>query len=122
MSDLVGLFLERAMAAGCCTDSDAAQLADAQVVRAAYGIAETGSVVFVPTPTQPRSAWLDAEVLVVELERERILGDLEALFDAIGPEPPSAVAVVTGPSRTADIEQTLVVGVHGPRELHIVLT
>jgi len=122
MSDLVGLFLERAKAAGCHTDAEAGGLADAKVVNAAYGIAETGSVVFVPSPAQPRSAWLDAEVLVVELGRERILGDLEALFEAIGPDPPSAVAVVTGPSRTADIEQTLVVGVHGPRELHIVLT
>jgi L-lactate dehydrogenase complex protein LldG len=118
MSDLVGLFLERAAAAGCRTEPAGPE---APVVEAAYGIAETGSVVFVPTPAQPRRSWLDAEVLVVELARDRILPNLEALFAAIGPKPPSAVAIVTGPSRTADIEQTLVVGVHGPRELHVVL-
>jgi L-lactate dehydrogenase complex protein LldG len=114
----VELFLRRAEEAGCLIG----QHDGAPVVRALYGIAETGSVVFAPGPDQPRAAWLDAEVLVVELATERILADLEALFAALAGDPPSALAIVTGPSRTADIEQTLVVGVHGPRELHVVLT
>jgi L-lactate dehydrogenase complex protein LldG len=118
VSELVDVFLERAAAAGCRIGPTPTEAA---VVEAAYGIAETGSVVFVPTPAQSRRSWLDAEVLVVELARERIVPDLEALFEAIAPMPPSAVAIVTGPSRTADIEQTLVVGVHGPREVHVML-
>ena len=115
MSGLVELFLARAAAAGCRTEGPPG----APAVRAAFAVAETGSVVFVPSPEQPRRSWLDTDVLVVEVPRERIVPDLAALFGELGPEPPSAVAIVSGPSKTADIEQTLVVGVHGPREVHV---
>jgi L-lactate dehydrogenase complex protein LldG len=55
------------------------------------------------------------------VREDRIVADLEALFEALGPELPSSVAIVTGPSRSADIEQKLAVGVHGPGEVHVVL-
>jgi L-lactate dehydrogenase complex protein LldG len=55
------------------------------------------------------------------LSEERILPGLAELFTAVGSALPSALAIITGPSRSADIEQRLVVGVHGPREVHIVL-
>jgi L-lactate dehydrogenase complex protein LldG len=108
------LFAERARAAGCIVreDGDAGIEAD-------YGIAETGSLVFIPARDRTRASWLDLEVLDVELPEERIVRDLEGLFALLRSDMPSAVAIVTGPSRTADIEQTLVVGVHGPREVHV---
>jgi L-lactate dehydrogenase complex protein LldG len=55
------------------------------------------------------------------LRESRILRGLEELFAAVGGDLPSALAIVTGPSRSADIEQRLVVGVHGPGEVHVVL-
>jgi L-lactate dehydrogenase complex protein LldG len=108
------LFAERARAAGCIVreDGDAGIEAD-------YGIAETGSLVFIPARDRTRASWLDLEVLDVELPEERIVRDLEGLFALLRSDMPSAVAIVTGPSRTADIEQTLVVGVHGPREVRV---
>ncbi len=108
------LFAERARAAGCIVreDGDAGIEAD-------YGIAETGSLVFIPARDRARASWLDLEVLDVELPEDRIVRDLEGLFALLQSDMPSAVAIVTGPSRTADIEQTLVVGVHGPREVHV---
>ena len=49
------------------------------------------------------------------------MAGLEELFERLGPDLPSSVAIVTGPSRSADIEQKLAVGVHGPGEVHVVL-
>ncbi len=90
-------------------------------IEADYGIAETGSLVFISAPDRTRASWLDLEVLDVELLEDRIVRDLEGLFALLQSDMPSAVAIVTGPSRTADIEQTLVVGVHGPREVRVLL-
>jgi L-lactate dehydrogenase complex protein LldG len=55
---------------------------------------------------------------------EQILPGLPELFDRLDSNEgrsTSAVTLITGPSRTADIELTLVVGVHGPQELHVIL-
>jgi len=110
------LFAERARAAGCTVHEEG----DGAVgIEADYGIAETGSLVFIPARGRARASWLDLEVLDVELLEDRIVRDLEGLFALLGSNMPSAVAIVTGPSRTADIEQTLVVGVHGPREVRV---
>jgi L-lactate dehydrogenase complex protein LldG len=93
----------------------------AGVSRAAYGLADTGSVVLAASPEEPRVASLLPDVHVSLLAEDRILPDLDALFAELAGELPSALAIVTGPSRSADIEQKLVVGVHGPGEVHVVL-
>jgi L-lactate dehydrogenase complex protein LldG len=111
------LFVERARAAGCTVLPGGSA-----GIEADYGIAETGSLVFLAARDRPRASWIDLEVLDVELREDRIVRDLEELFALLQPDVPSAVAIVTGPSRTADIEQTLVVGVHGPREVRVRLT
>jgi L-lactate dehydrogenase complex protein LldG len=110
------LFTERARAAGCIVDDDRDAAAP---IEADYGIAETGSLVFLAAKGRARASWIDVQVLDVDLKEDRIVRDLEGLFAVLGPDVPSAVAIVTGPSRTADIEQTLVVGVHGPREVRV---
>jgi L-lactate dehydrogenase complex protein LldG len=91
------------------------------VSRAAFGLADTGSVVLAAGPEEPRARSLLPPVHVTILEAERILPGLADLFRELGGELPSALAIVTGPSRTADIEQKLVIGVHGPGEVHIVI-
>jgi L-lactate dehydrogenase complex protein LldG len=73
--------------------------------------------------TQPRTASLLPPIHVAILRPEQILRGLDDLFAllATGDELSSAVTLITGPSRTADIELTLVVGVHGPQQLHVIL-
>ena len=91
------------------------------VSRAAYGLADTGSVVLLASPAEPRSRSLLPPVHVTVVAVDDILPGLPELFAALGPELASSVAIVTGPSRSADIQQTLAVGVHGPGEVHLIL-
>jgi L-lactate dehydrogenase complex protein LldG len=93
----------------------------AEVSEATYGLAETGSVVLLASPNEPRARSLLPDVHVSLLREDRILPGLDELFAAVGADLPSALAIVTGPSRSADIEQTLTIGVHGPGEVHVVL-
>jgi L-lactate dehydrogenase complex protein LldG len=122
MSELVELFATNAAAAGFHVHrGEAPQLEGAEVSEASYGLADTGSVVLMSSPDEPRARSLLPPVHVSLLREGRILPGLAELFEAVGGDLPSALAIVTGPSRSADIEQHLVVGVHGPGEVHVVL-
>jgi L-lactate dehydrogenase complex protein LldG len=122
MSALVELFAANAEVAGFVVHREGAPAIEgAGVTRALYGLAETGSVVLAASPEEPRARSLLPDVHVTLLEEDRVLRGLDELFDAVGGSLPSALAIVTGPSRSADIEQMLAVGVHGPGEVHVVL-
>ena len=122
MTNLIDTFTANALAAGFHVHRGRApEIEGAGVSPASYGVAATGSVVLAASPEEPRARHLLPEVHVSLLREDRIVSDLEDLFAALGRELPSALAIVTGPSRSADIEQRLVVGVHGPREVHVVL-
>jgi L-lactate dehydrogenase complex protein LldG len=100
---------------------EAPAIEGAGVSTALWGLADTGSVVLASSSEEPRARSLLPEVHVTLLREDRILPGLDELFAALGDDLPSALAIVTGPSRSADIEQKLVVGVHGPGEVHVVL-
>jgi L-lactate dehydrogenase complex protein LldG len=93
------------------------------VTGAAAGLAETGSLVVASGPGRGRLASLLPPIHVALLERRLVV---ESLPDLIAQRPElmtsgANVVCITGPSRTADIEHTLSRGVHGPREVHVVL-
>ena len=91
---------------------------------AQFGVAETGTLVLLSSEERHRVASLVPPVHVALLEARDILpalGDaLEAARRAQGGLP-HVVTLITGPSRTGDIELTIVVGVHGPKELHVIV-
>jgi L-lactate dehydrogenase complex protein LldG len=119
---LVDEFARNAEAAGFTVHrGQPPEIDGAGVSEAIYGLADTGSVVLAASPAEPRAASLLPAIHVTLLREELILPGLEALFAAVGGSLPSALAIVTGPSRSADIEQRLTVGVHGPGEVHVVL-
>jgi L-lactate dehydrogenase complex protein LldG len=114
-------FADRAEEAGFAVHhGEIPELEGAEVSNAAYALADTGSVVLLSTD-EPRARSLLPYVHITVVREDTILPDLEALFEALGPDLPSSVAIVTGPSRSADIEQKLAVGVHGPGEVHVVI-
>ena len=120
--DLVERFAANAEAAGFHVHRGSPpEVPGAGVSHASYGLADTGSVVLAASPDEPRSRHLLPDVHVSLLREDRVLPGLAELFAAVGGDLPSALAIVTGPSRSADIEQRLVVGVHGPGEVHVVL-
>jgi L-lactate dehydrogenase complex protein LldG len=114
-------FAERAAQAGFTVHrGEIPELEGAEISHAAYALADTGSVVLLSSD-EPRARSLLPWTHVTVVREETILAGLEELFAALGNDLPSSVAIVTGPSRSADIEQKLAVGVHGPGEVHVVL-
>ena len=88
-----------------------------------FAIAETGTLVFCSGTTQPSSWHFLPGIECVLLRRPLILQTLEDVFAQMADAAmPATLNLVTGPSRTADIEQTIERGAHGPHALHIFLT
>jgi L-lactate dehydrogenase complex protein LldG len=94
---------------------------DFALVEADYAIAATGTLAMLATPERPGSLTLVPPANVILVDATRILPDLAAVIAAIGPAAVAAhrLALVTGPSRTADIEKRIVLGVHGPHSIHV---
>jgi L-lactate dehydrogenase complex protein LldG len=96
---------------------------DCGITDVAYAVAETGSLVIRPTPQHPRALSLVPPIHIAIVEPRDLLPDLVDLFEKLAADPysSSATTIITGPSKTADIEMNIVVGVHGPRLVHVFL-
>lgn len=93
-------------------------------------VAETGTLLFPSDPARPATLNLLPETEIVLLRVSAIVGAYEEAWDRLRAERsdpmtggfmPRNLMLVTGPSRSADIEQTLELGAHGPRRLHVLL-
>lgn len=126
---LVELEIERldyaALAQRPTADQREAMLAaEIGVSSVSFAVAETGSLVVGSRPGQERLASLAPPAHIAVLEAADLLPDLFDLFDRLAcqPEPlPSNLALITGPSKTGDLELTLTTGVHGPGAVHVIV-
>ena len=87
-------------------------------------VAETGTLMLPSAPNRPTTLNVLTDTEVVVLRASRVVGAFEEAWDLLRADlgaMPRNVMFVTGPSRSADIEQTLELGAHGPRRLHVVL-
>ena len=97
--------------------------ADVGITSADYALADTGTLVMLSSPQEARMISLLPPAHLAVLPRNRILTGLDELFTLL-PNPAeqsSSMVLITGPSRTADIEQILVRGVHGPGQLTVLI-
>ncbi|HYV03597.1 MAG TPA: lactate utilization protein, partial [Blastocatellia bacterium] len=107
-------------------DFQVATVADIGITSVDYALAETGTLVLRSGAGRARSVSLLPPVHIALLKPDQIVPGLDQLFPMLARDQlvgrlDSALTFITGPSRTADIELTLVVGVHGPQELHVIL-
>ena len=110
------------VAEGRTQDSDRAS-----VTRAFAGVAESGTIIQVSGPDNPTTLNFLPEVHIVVLEASAIFASYEEawtkLRQAFGEGVmPRTVNMISGPSRTGDIEQTIVRPAHGPKNMHVIIT
>ncbi len=100
---------------------DALARADLGIAEAHLAIASTGTLALVASDDRPSSLTLLPAANLVLVRADRFVPDLAAAIESLGSARFTAnrVALVTGPSRTADIEKRIVLGVHGPRALYV---
>jgi L-lactate dehydrogenase complex protein LldG len=96
---------------------------DAALALAPYAIAETGTLAYTSAPNAPASWHFRAGLEIAVLRADSILPHLEEVLAKVKArgEFPRTLNLVTGPSRTGDIEQTLELGAHGPKALAILI-
>jgi len=112
-------------AAGLDMPSRPAKNSDLVGVTGAFcAIAETGTLMMLSGPDTPATTSLLPETHVAVLDPRRIVATMEDAWDLLRKEfkqPPRAVNFISGPSRTADIEQTVTLGAHGPYRVLLIL-
>jgi L-lactate dehydrogenase complex protein LldG len=100
---------------------------DAAAVSHAFaGVAETGTLVLISGADNPTTLNFLPEAHIVVVDVADVAGDYETVLGHLRQRfgegrLPRAVNMITGPSRSADIEQTLILGAHGPRKLHVLV-
>jgi len=89
------------------------------ITESQYAIADLGSIVQTGTEVDRRIVACLSELMICVVKGSNVIAEWSDFFDTIGalPEHPNFVGIVTGPSRTSDIEMVSVVGVHGPLNL-----
>jgi L-lactate dehydrogenase complex protein LldG len=95
--------------------------ASAGITGVLAAIAETGTLVLASDARRSRGTFIVPPVHIAIVSESQIIPDMLDLWPLIGPTPPTALTLISGPSKTADIEGILVTGVHGPGAVHVVL-
>ncbi len=121
---LAGLPWDRAGTLEVSTAIDASMLSS--VSHAFAGVAETGTVLLTSGTDNPTSLNFLPDNHIVVIDAKDVAGDYETAWQRLREKfgdgvLPRTVNLITGPSRSADIEQTLILGAHGPRRLHVIV-
>ena len=102
---------------------DACATCDCGITSATYALADTGTLVLLASAAEARMISLLPPIHIAVVPSSRMLSSLDELLTILpcAAEQTSSMVLITGPSRTGDIEQILVRGVHGPGDIHVIL-
>ena len=103
-------------------DPHALATLDLLVCTASLGVAESGAVWFATPDAIHRAALFIAQRVIIVIKATDIVADLHDAYDRIDVRAHSFGTFVAGPSKTADIEQAMVIGAHGPKELTLIIS
>jgi L-lactate dehydrogenase complex protein LldG len=95
---------------------------DVAVLKGRFGVAENGAVWITDEEVPFRSVYYAVQHLVLVIEEEGLVPNLFQAYELISSKNQGFGCFISGPSKTADIEQTLVMGAHGPRSVTVLLT
>jgi L-lactate dehydrogenase complex protein LldG len=113
------------LAAGLAVEGRAARAGDLVGITGCFcAIAETGTLMLCSSPASPASVSLLPETHIALVNAERIVPGMEEGWQLARAELgglPRSVNFISGPSRTGDIEQTIVLGAHGPYRVHVIV-
>lgn len=93
---------------------------DLAVIEAELGVAENGAV-WIPQNVKERALYFIAEYLIVVLDKKKIINNMHEAYSLIHFSEEGFGVFISGPSKTADIEQALVIGAHGAKGLTVII-
>lgn len=93
---------------------------DVAVVAGQFGVAENAAV-WIPQTVKYKAIYFIAEKLVIILDRNRIVSNMHQAYEKMKNDSYEFGVFISGPSKTADIEQALVMGAHGSRDVLVIL-
>ncbi|RXK12700.1 hypothetical protein CP965_08975 [Halarcobacter mediterraneus] len=93
---------------------------DLAVVKGEFAVAENGAVWVKNRDNRHRALYFIAQNIILVLEKSAIVNNMHEAYELISFGEPSYGAFISGPSKTADIEQSLVIGAHGPKSGYVI--
>ncbi|WP_025126194.1 LutC/YkgG family protein [Myroides odoratimimus] len=93
---------------------------DLAIVEGAFGVCENGCI-WLPQQLKHKALYFITQYLVIVLDRSKLVNNMHEGYKLITPSEKGFGVYISGPSKTADIEQALVVGAHGPKGLTVIL-
>jgi L-lactate dehydrogenase complex protein LldG len=91
------------------------------IIKGELGVAENGCI-WIPQNVRQKALYFIAESLVILLDRNRIVNNMHEAYEHIAANDYGFGVFISGPSKTADIEQALVMGAHGAKSVNVILT
>lgn len=108
--------------ANSCDDVHDLKHIDVAVVKGNFAVAENGSIWMKDEENRHRALYFIAQNIVIVIDEKNILNNMHEAYEKISFEEKGYGVFISGPSKTADIEQALVIGAHGPKSGYVIFT